>query len=336
MENILVTGGLGFIGLHLLSKLSADGNIFIHNVDYNSLDENYFETFLSRDQKSRIKNYINDINEKEVIRHILQEYNIRKVYHLAAESHVDRSIEASKIFFESNVMGTLSLVECCRDYIEKNKIENFRFLHVSTDEVFGDLGPDDEPFNEETPYNPSSPYSVSKASSDMIIKAWWRTYNFPAIITNCSNNFGPSQNKEKFIPTIITKLLNGEKVPVYGDGKNVRDWLYVEDHVDILTKLQNSNLSAKNYCIGGGIEISNLELVGEIHSIIKHENVEKSNIESFIRFVEDRKGHDNRYAINMEKLQGLGIVLKRQNFTESLKITIQFYHDYFSENKIEK
>merc|ERR1711991_1132181 len=128
-------------------------------------------------------------------------------------------------------MGTLALVECCREHIASNKLDEFRFLHISTDEVFGDLGPDDEPFNEETPYNPSSPYSSSKAASDMIIKAWWRTYNFPAIITNCSNNFGPCQTKEKFIPTIITKLLNGQKIPVHGNGKNIRDWLFVEKHV---------------------------------------------------------------------------------------------------------
>ena len=328
MENILVTGGLGFIGLHLLSKLSADGNIFIHNVDYNSLDENYFETFLSRDQKSRIKNYINNINEKEVIRHILQEYNIRKVYHLAAESHVDRSIEASKIFFESNVMGTLSLVECCRDYIEKNKITDFKFLHVSTDEVFGDLGPDDEPFNEETPYNPSSPYSVSKASSDMIIKAWWRTHNFPAIITNCSNNFGPCQNKEKFIPTIIIKILNGEKVPVYGDGKNIRDWLYVEDHINALISLQNSEIFQESFCIGGGNEIENLTLVQKICSLIG--NILDTNLpfNEQVNFTTDRKGHDRRYAINFSKLKNLKFPHAQKDFQLSIKKTIEFYQGF--------
>ena len=326
MENVLVTGGLGFIGLHLLSKLSEDGNMFIHNVDYNSLDENYFEAFLNKEQKSKIKNYINDINEKEVIRHILQEYNIRKVYHLAAESHVDRSIEASKIFFESNVMGTLSLVECCRDYIEKNKIKNFRFLHVSTDEVFGDLGPDDEPFNEETPYNPSSPYSVSKASSDMIIKAWWRTYNFPAIITNCSNNFGPCQNKEKFIPTVITKILNGEKVPVYGDGMNVRDWLYVEDHVCTLVSLVNSVLTKEQLCVGGRNEYTNIDLIKKIMSILELEAKIKIDTESSLLFVKDRKGHDRRYSVSINKLQKhLGTVSSKESFYKNLLKTVLFY-----------
>ena len=325
MENILVTGGLGFIGLHLLSKLSINGNIFIHNVDYNSLDQNYFETFLSKDQKSRIKNYINDINEKEVVTHILQEYNIRKVYHLAAESHVDRSIEASKIFFESNVMGTLSLVECCRDYIEKNKIGNFRFLHVSTDEVFGDLGPDDEPFNEETSYNPSSPYSVSKASSDMIIKAWWRTYNFPANITNCSNNFGPCQNKEKFIPTIITKILNGEKVPVYGDGKNVRDWLYVEDHINALCAIMNSEIVQESFCIGGNNEIRNIVVLEEIMAALNELNGLSLNVKDVIEYVVDRKGHDKRYAINTSKIENRFSNLKSSDFEDSIKKTIGFY-----------
>ncbi len=325
MENILVTGGLGFIGLHLLSKLTADGNIFIHNVDYNSLDENYFEIFLRKEQRARIKNYVNDINEKEVIRHILQEYNIRKVYHLAAESHVDRSIEASKIFFESNVMGTLSLVECCRDYIEKNKIEKFRFLHVSTDEVFGDLGPDDEPFNEETPYNPSSPYSVSKASSDMIIKAWWRTYNFPAIITNCSNNFGPCQNKEKFIPTIITKILNGEKVPVYGDGKNIRDWLYVEDHINALCAIMNSEIIQDSFCIGGNNEIQNIALLEGIMSAINEFNGLSLKMQDVIEYVSDRKGHDKRYAIYTRKIENSFPLLTSNNFQTSIRKTINFY-----------
>ena len=325
MENILVTGGLGFIGLHLLSKLSADGNIFIHNVDYNSLDENYFETFLSKDQKSRIKNYISDINEKEVIRHILQEYNIRKVYHLAAESHVDRSIEASKVFFESNVMGTLSLVECCREYIEKNKIKNFRFLHVSTDEVFGDLGPDDEPFNEETPYNPSSPYSVSKASSDMIIKAWWRTYNFPAIITNCSNNFGPCQNKEKFIPTIITKILNNKKVPVYGDGKNVRDWLFVEDHINALEAIMNSDIIQDSFCIGGNNEIENIVLLEKILVALNEADSLSNKMQDVIEYVIDRKGHDKRYAIDTRKIENNFSDLNKTNFESSIRKTIEFY-----------
>ena len=327
MEQVLVTGGLGFIGLNLISKLTSEGQYFVHNIDNFSLGHTYFDSFLSKDQKDRVKNYRADINEREVVKKILNDNTIRKVFHLAAESHVDRSITGPTAFFQSNVMGTLSLVECCREYIDTHKIDDFRFLHVSTDEVFGDLGPNDEPFNEETPYNPSSPYSASKASSDCIVKSWARTYGFPAIITNCSNNFGPCQNEEKFIPPILRSLLSGQKVPVYGRGDNVRDWLYVENHVAVLEKLIVEWPSTyAQYCVGGGVEVSNLEMVRAVWSILsKHGRIDGKRWEDDVAFVIDRPGHDYRYAINHKRLsQALGN-LPSIPFNKALEHTVKFY-----------
>ena len=328
MEQVLVTGGLGFIGLNLISKLTSEGQYFVHNIDNFSLGHTYFDSFLSKDQKDRVENYRADINERNVVKKILNDHGIRKVFHLAAESHVDRSITGPTAFFQSNVMGTLALLESCREYIEAQKIDHFRFLHVSTDEVFGDLGPDDEPFNEETPYNPSSPYSASKASSDFIIKSWVRTYGFPGVITNCSNNFGPCQNKEKFIPTILDKLHNREKVPVYGNGQNIRDWLFVEDHVSMLLAIVENFQVGESFCLGGEKELSNLDL---IEAILK--NMQKngdispnSNIHNHITYITDRPGHDQRYAIDPSKYkkQHRGNTVTT-DFHHALDITISYY-----------
>ena len=326
MEQVLVTGGLGFIGLNLISKLTSEGQYFVHNIDNFSLGHTYFDSFLSKDQKDRVKNYRADINERDVVKKILNDYSIRKVFHLAAESHVDRSITGPTAFFQSNVMGTLALVESCREYIDTQKISDFRFLHVSTDEVFGDLGPDDEPFNEETPYNPSSPYSSSKASSDFIVRSWARTYGFPAIITNCSNNFGPCQNEEKFIPTILRSLLSGQKIPVYGKGENVRDWLYVGNHVEILQKLIVEWPTAHSqYCVGGGTEISNLDLIRNIWNLLDERGILKSqNWQEDLEFVADRKGHDFRYAINDSKLSSALSRTAKTKFAFGLRTTVDF------------
>lgn len=327
MEHVLVTGGLGFIGLNLISKLTSEGQYFVHNIDNFSLGHTYFDSFLSKDQKDRVKNYRADINERDVVKKILNDHKIRKVFHLAAESHVDRSITGPTAFFQSNVMGTLALVECCREYIDTNKIDDFRFLHVSTDEVFGDLGPDDEPFNEETPYNPSSPYSSSKASSDFILKSWARTYGFPAIITNCSNNFGPCQNKEKFIPTILKSLLSGQKIPVYGKGDNIRDWLYVENHVEVLKLLMEKwPNSSQQFCVGGGVELSNLELIQTIWSQVKNYGlITSSSWEEDVEFIIDRKGHDFRYSIDSSRLTKMVNSSVRFSFDQAMSKTIEFY-----------
>ena len=326
MENIIVTGGFGFIGLNLLSFLTNKKKYFVHNIDNLSLGHTYFDNFITKEQKKLIQNHNLDINEKTKIKKILEQHDIRKVYHLAAESHVDRSISGPTQFFKSNVMGTLNLVEACKDYINTNDIFNFKFLHVSTDEVFGDLTEKQEPFNEKTPYKPSSPYSASKAASDFIIKSWFRTFGFPAIVTNCSNNFGPCQNLEKLIPMSISKLLKREKMGIYGNGQNIRDWLFVEDHVKSLYIIMNKGIIGESYCIGGNTEYSNINLFKKIHYLI--ENYFKHKIlplnESFV-FVNDRLGHDFRYSINTEKIRKEFQIEHKTEIDIFLKKTIEFY-----------
>ena len=302
MENIIITGGFGFIGLNLISFLTSKKKYIIHNIDNLSLGLSFFDIFLDADQKKLIQNYKEDINNSTLVSEILEKNNITKVFHLAAESHVDRSISGPVSFYNSNVMGTLNLVECCRKYISKKKKLDFKFLHISTDEVFGDLGVNDNSFNENTPYNPSSPYSSSKAASDFIIKSWFRTYSFPAIITNCSNNFGPAQNVEKFIPLSIYRLLNKKVMGIYGTGENIRDWLFVEDHVKLLDTIMSKGKIGETYCIGGNKELSNVDLFKTIHRIMKNEmQLDILSLDQSYLLVKDRPGHDYRYSIDTKK-----------------------------------
>ena len=326
MRHILVTGGLGFIGTNLLSRLSRDSEIFIHNVDHFSLGVTYFEEIVSIEGQSRIKTYLNDINDQDLLGSILQDNNIKQVYHLAAESHVDRSIDGPRAFYESNVMGTLSAVEACRAYIEKKEIRDFRILHVSTDEVFGDLSSKDPPFSENSSYRPSSPYSASKAASDFIITSWYRTFGFPGIITNCSNNFGPGQNAEKLIPTIINALVNEEKIPIYGTGNNIRDWLFVDTHAAYLEAIMASGAPGNRYLIGGDMELTNLELVNKIVNIFNSLCPEMAkNFDTVVEFVSDRKGHDQRYAIDTTTLKKQFPEVDVIDFEYALGRTVEFY-----------
>tara|TARA_X000000950_G_scaffold287842_1_gene401899 strand:- start:1034 stop:2032 length:999 start_codon:yes stop_codon:yes gene_type:complete len=326
MENIIVTGGLGFIGLNLLSYLTNKKKYFVHNIDNFSLGHTYFDDFLTKDQKLLIKNHKIDINQSDKVKKILEDYNINKIFHLAAESHVDRSISGPIEFYNSNVMGTLNLVETCRNFIIEKKILGFKFVHVSTDEVFGDLTKDDEPFNEKTPYNPSSPYSASKAASDFIIKSWFRTFQFPGIITNCSNNFGPCQNLEKFIPMSITKLLKKEKMGIYGNGQNIRDWLFVQDHVEALYLIMMNGNIGETYCIGGNTELTNIDLFKEIYLIIKNElNLNVLPYKDSFSFISDRLGHDFRYSINTKKIENKFGIKFKTNLKKSLNETVEFY-----------
>ena len=326
MENIIVTGGFGFIGLNLISFLTNKKKYVIHNIDNLSLGHSFFDNFLNANQKKLIQNYKEDINNSTLITEILEKYNITKVFHLAAESHVDRSISGPIRFYRSNVMGTLSLVECCRKYIINKKKSDFKFLHISTDEVFGDLGINDSSFNENTPYNPSSPYSSSKAASDFIIKSWFRTYNFPAIITNCSNNFGPAQNVEKFIPLSIYKLLNKNIMGIYGNGENIRDWLFVEDHVKILNTIMLNGKIGETYCIGGNKELSNIDLYKMIYNIIKNEmQLDTLPFNQSYSFVNDRLGHDYRYSVDTKKIIKDFNIKITTDISDNLLKTIKFY-----------
>ena len=326
MQHILVTGGLGFIGVNLLKHLTRNEAVFIHNVDNLSLGVTHLDGIVPVEGKARIKTYVDDINNQELISSILRENKIRQVYHLAAESHVDRSISGPRAFYDSNVMGTLSVVEACRFHIEQTEIDDFRFLHVSTDEVFGDLSPEDPPFSEESSYHPSSPYSASKAASDLIIKSWHRTFGFPGMITNCSNNFGPGQNAEKLIPTIVNALADGRRIPIYGTGQNIRDWLFVDTHVAYLEAIMADGTLGKNYLIGGDMELTNLDLVKHIHELFNACRPDQAkDFEEVFEFVTDRKGHDHRYAIDTSPLKSKFTDVKGIAFETALQKTVDFY-----------
>lgn len=329
MEHILVTGGLGFIGVNLISQLTEQADVIVHNVDSLSLGVTPFDSLIDAEKRARICTYIEDVANSELIASILEKHDIRKVYHLAAESHVDRSITDPQAFFQSNVMGTVAIVEACRRHIEAYGLEDFRFLHVSTDEVFGDLGPSDPPFDKDSAYHPSSPYSASKAASDFVVTSWHRTYGFPGIVTNCSNNFGPGQHTEKLIPTIIKALDSGASIPLYGDGSNVRDWLFVGTHVEYLITIMEKALPGERFLIGGDMELSNLQLCRAVHELFCVRNPKRaSRFEDSFTFVADRKGHDRRYAIDCAPLQRRFPEVKGQNFMATLELTIAYYLDH--------
>jgi len=334
LEHIIVTGGLGFIGTNLVRHLAGSNNFHIHNIDNFSLGHSYFDVAIPEQWRNRVTQHRANINDVETVRRILRNFNIKKVFHLAAESHVDRSISGPKVFFESNVMGTLALAEECQAYIQAHKVNDFRFVHVSTDEVYGDLEENDPAFTEMSRYLPNSPYAVSKASSDMIIKAWGRTYGFPGIITNCSNNFGPYQNAEKFIPTILSSLLNKRLVPVYGTGKNIRDWLFVKDHVAMLVNIMDYGEPSQSYCLGGQNELTNLDLIHRILVACQKRNLvdQSDELEDWVEFVDDRRGHDWRYAIDNTKYRSINPKFRFTDMDEALDETITFYANVVENN----
>ena len=249
--------------------------------------------------------------------------------HLAAESHVDRSINDPKTFIDTNIIGTFNLLEISRSYFASSSKNHFKFHHISTDEVFGDLENSDELFHENTPYAPSSPYSASKASSDHLVRAWHRTYKLPVLITNCSNNYGPFQFSEKLIPNVISKAINGEKISIYGDGSQIRDWLYVDDHADALIQVCTKGVIGETYNIGGNNEKTNLQVVNEICEILEELNVKKPknivNFKDLIEFVEDRKGHDKRYAINSSKIMSKLNWKPKESFSSGIYTTVEWY-----------
>lgn len=297
MANILVTGGAGFIGTSLVYKLleyTSDNIIIVDKLTYASNNDEILELSQNNPRVDLIDACISDTY---ALRYIYSEYNPAGVYHLAAESHVDNSIKSPKKFIETNIIGTYNLLE-----ITRKLAPDIRFLHVSTDEVYGDLNLDDAAFTEKTPYDPSSPYSASKASADHLVRAWRRTYGLNTIVTNCSNNYGPRQHKEKLIPCIINRALEGKELPIYGDGKQIRDWLYVDDHCDALINAFQKGKSGATYNIGGSNEIKNIEIVKIILQIIKEETG-RQNLEKLITYVEDRPGHDRRYAIDSSKIK---------------------------------
>lgn len=298
---LMVTGGAGFIGSAVIRQAISSGHEVI-NVDaltYAACLEN-----LASVESSEAYSFVQaDIRDRAAIARLLADYAPDAVMHLAAESHVDRSIDSPGTFIETNVVGTFNLLEAARAYwLAYDRKEDFRFHHVSTDEVYGSLG-ETGMFTEDTPYSPRSPYSASKAASDHLARAWQETYGLPVVVTNCSNNYGPYQFPEKLIPVVILKALSGEEIPVYGAGENVRDWLYVDDHADaLLTVLQRGEVG-RTYNIGGENEARNIDIVRTICSLLDEKRPKNARYEDQIAFVTDRPGHDLRYAIDPERLR---------------------------------
>jgi len=322
---LVITGGSGFIGSNLVRKIINETHHSVVNID-NITYAGKNKSLSTIENNPKYKHYKDDIRDPVRLREIFEKEKPEAVLHLAAESHVDRSIGAPVIFIQTNVFGTYTMLETTRSYLSQCEHfvrSQFKFIHVSTDEVFGSLGLDDLPFTEKSRYKPNSPYSASKASSDFLVRSWNKTYKVPSLITNCSNNYGPRQNTEKFVPKIITNLIKNKVVPVYGNGKNIRDWLHVEDHCSALLKLLDDGKVGQSYCIGGNNEISNNKIV----QIIKEEMQEKlkrSNLTPLISYVADRSGHDYRYAINSDKIKLLGWQ-PSISFDQGIKDTIDWY-----------
>ncbi len=330
-KNILITGGAGFIGKNLIIKLLKDYSYNILNIDkigYASdlygINNNLKK--LKSDCYEFLK--IDLINKSETIKAI-NKFKPDLVFHLAAESHVDRSINNPVSFIESNILGTFNLLEALREYwseLDSRKQKSFKFVHISTDEVYGSLG-NSGLFNENSQYDPRSPYSASKASSDHLVKAWHNTFHFPAVVVNCSNNFGPWQYPEKLIPLTILNALNGIDIPLYGNGENIRDWLFVEDHVEALILIASKGISGESYCIGGDNQISNKNLVLKICEELELLRPAKYKYKDLIKYVKDRPGHDFRYAIDSSKMKSSFQWKSRYDFQKSLKKTILWYID---------
>ena len=324
MKTIVITGGLGFIGSNLINILSKK-NYFIINIDKVTYATNF------NNISNNIKNYKfykQDINNQNFIKKILDKYNPSLIFNLAAETHVDRSIDGPKQFINSNIYGVFNLLEVIRKFKKKIKL-----IHVSTDEVYGDII-NNKSSKESDAYNPSSPYSASKASGDFLIKSYVRTYKIPAIITNCCNNYGPNQYPEKLIPTIIYKIVNNKPITIYGNGRNIREWIHVEDHCSALIKISEQGILGDNYNIGSGIELNNIDIVKKIIYSFKEIDINLANKAKFI-FIKDRPGHDLRYSLNSSKIKKKLKWDCKYNFDKEIKKIIIWYIDKFNKNFFE-
>tara|TARA_A100001015_G_scaffold308940_1_gene407437 strand:+ start:1379 stop:2452 length:1074 start_codon:yes stop_codon:yes gene_type:complete len=332
-KKILITGGCGFIGSFLVKHIIKKTKHRLVNIDKLTYAGN-LESLASIKHNNKYSFKKIDICNSSKIKKIFIEYKPDIVMHLAAETHVDRSIDNSLKFIQTNILGTYTMIEEARKYWSKltgHKKTNFRFHHVTTDEVYGDLSRNSSAFTENTPYAPSSPYSASKASSDHLVRAWHRTFNLPILITNCSNNYGPYQFPEKLIPLIILNAIQGKKLPVYGNGKQIRDWLYVEDHARALLHVALNGKVGESYNIGGQSELKNVEVVRMICKILdelkpsKFKNIK--NYEQLISYVEDRPGHDKRYAIDISKIKKNLKWKPEETFVTGIKKTVIWYLD---------
>lgn len=313
-QNIFVTGGFGFIGSSLCEILAKKGYrvILIDKLGIGSNRENIKE-------KKNIIFYKNDISNYNFIKKLVYKYRPIAFFNLAAETHVDRSIDNPETFIKSNIIGVYNLLEILRK--EKFYKKNFKFIHVSTDEVYGDIKKKNKS-KEGDAYNPSSPYASSKASGDLLIKSYYRTYNIPAIITNCTNNFGPKQYPEKLIPRVILNILNNKNIPIYGNGENEREWIFVNEHCENLFKIFKKGKIGESYNIGSGIVLKNIDLVKKIFSIFRKLKIKSS---SKIVYVKDRPGHDFRYSLNSNKIKRELKIITKNNFNSQLTTTVKWY-----------
>jgi dTDP-glucose 4,6-dehydratase len=325
---VFVTGGAGFIGSEVCRHFISDLGLDVVVLD----DLTYAGNLASLAPVSSSSRYAFekvDICDREAVESIFRRYTPGAVVHLAAETHVDRSIDLSDVFVRTNVLGTFTLLDVSRRYLERigaHAANSFRFVHVSTDEVYGSLGAKGT-FSETTSYDPSSPYSASKAGSDHLAKAWHRTYGLPVIVSNCSNNYGPYQFPEKLIPLMILNALEGKALPIYGNGLNIRDWLYVEDHAHALASILTKGRPGQTYNIGGRNEKTNLEVVRQICTLLDELRPVGKSHHELISFVADRPGHDLRYAINAEKLERELGWRAQETFETGIRKTVRWYMD---------
>ena len=324
-KNILITGGLGFIGSNFIKF------IFKNSPEYQiiNLDKVTYAANISNliDLPNSFYRHIKgDICDKVILDKVFKEFNFDYVVNFAAESHVDRSIDDPSQFINTNIIGTYALLEASLNFFRQGNKKDFKFVHISTDEVYGSLSKHDY-FYEDTPYDPSSPYSSSKASSDHLVRAWQKTYQLPTIITNCSNNYGPYQFPEKLIPLMIINCLQEKKLPIYGKGENIRDWLYVTDHCNAISRVIEKGAVGQTYNIGGNNEIENIQIVKTICEILD-EKVPRKNKKTYkmlIQYVEDRPGHDFRYAINSDKIKKELGWIPKESFKSGIEKTINWY-----------
>jgi dTDP-glucose 4,6-dehydratase len=331
-DYLLVTGGAGFIGSNFISLILNYTSLTVINLDKLTYAGNLatVEQFANNEKHIFVQG---DIGDSQLILNLLEKYQPQAIINFAAETHVDRSIDSPVSFIETNINGTFHLLEAARQYwrnLADEKRDRFRFLHISTDEVFGSLTPDEAAFTETTPYSPNSPYSASKAASDHLVRAYFHTYGLPTLITNCSNNYGPYQFPEKLIPLMILNALAGKPLPVYGDGQNVRDWLYVEDHCRAIAQVLKQGTPGETYNVGGNAERDNLWLVNQLCSILDELLPTSPHCphQQLIQFVQDRPGHDRRYAIDFTKIQQELGWTPQEDINSGLRRTVQWYIDH--------
>ena len=331
-KNMLVTGSAGFIGCNFVRYMLEKH----HDINIISLDKLTYagnkENLANLPHAAQHAFVQGDICDRNLVDKLLRDYKIDTIVHFAAESHVDRSIEGPAAFIETNIVGTFTLLDAARKYwLDEMKFDQTqcRFHHVSTDEVYGELGLNDPAFSEITPYAPSSPYSASKASSDHLARAYLRTYKLPVTISNCSNNYGPYQHPEKLIPTVIRSCMQQKPIPVYGNGSNIRDWLYVEDHCSAIDTILRKGTVGETYNVGGNCEKDNLTLVKALCAFMDEKIKQNSPHEKLITFVEDRKGHDWRYAIDNSKITGTLGWRPQYSFAQGLLATVEYYLNIF-------